>query len=115
MQSPQLINGDLLIEHNDLVLVDGTDELAQCCEIILGTNQGEWFLNPSLGIDFSRLNGKQISEEAVKEEIRKGLRQENRIRTIDSITVILNTKSRESQILFTATSEEGEVVQGGTG
>lgn len=115
MQSPRLNDGDLWIDHNDLVLVEGTEELAQCCEIVLGTNQGEWFLNPSLGIDFSKLNGKMINQEEAKEEIRKGLRQEIRIKTIDEITVNLDTKSRESLITFTATSEDGEVVSSGTG
>nr|WP_216855391.1 DUF2634 domain-containing protein [Paenibacillus alba] len=97
-----------------MVLLDGAEELAQCCEIVLGTNQGEWFLNPLLGIDFSKLNGKKISPEEAKEEIRKGLRQESRIKTVDEIRVELDTKSRESLITFKATSAEGQVITGGT-
>ncbi|WP_284641180.1 DUF2634 domain-containing protein [Paenibacillus silviterrae] len=115
MQSIKLVNGDLVIENNDLTLVEGIEELAQCCEIVLGTNRGEWFLNPQMGIRFDKLHGKQVSVEAAREEIRSGLRQEPRIQTVESIDVTLNTTARESSIAFTATSTEGEVINSGTG
>lgn len=117
MQSPKLSgDGDLVIDDSgDLVMIDGADELGQCCRLVLGTNKGEWFLNPELGIDFSKLNGKRISEEAVKEQVRAGLRQEPRIATIDEINVQMDTAARQSLVTFRATAVTGEVVEGGTG
>ncbi|MEW9702818.1 DUF2634 domain-containing protein [Paenibacillus sp. SI8] len=115
MQSPKLTNGDLVIEDNDIVLVDDAIELAQCCEIILGTNQGEWFLNPGLGIDFAQMNGKNVSQEAIREQVRTGLRQEPRIETIESIDVSVDTIARQNSVIFKATGINGEVVEGGTG
>ena len=115
MQSPKLLNGDLVIENGELLLIDGAEEIAQCCEIVLGTNKGEWFLNPQLGIDFNTLNNKAVSVEAVREQIRSGLRQEPRISTIEAINVQLDTKARQSSVTFRATATTGEVVQGGTG
>ncbi len=96
-------------------MIDGPDEIAQSCKVVLGTNKGEWFLNPSLGIDFTKLNGKGISKDAVREQIRIGLRQEPRIQSIESIEVSLDTSLRESKITFTATSNSGEVVQDDVG
>lgn len=115
MFAPKLINGDLVIEDGELLMVEGAAEIAQCCEIIIGTNKGEWFLNPGLGIEFSKLHGKNVTEEAVREQIRAGLRQEPRIDTVESIAVVLDNRTRESKVTFVATSTNGEVVEGGTG
>ncbi|NQX67988.1 DUF2634 domain-containing protein [Paenibacillus alba] len=115
MQSLKLTNGDLTIENNDIVLIDGGDELAQCCEIILGTKKQEWFLNPTFGIDFDQLNGKNVSKEAAREQVRIGLRQEPRIATIETIDINLDTKTRQSEVNFKAMGTSGEVAEGGTG
>jgi hypothetical protein len=101
------MNGDLVIENGDLVMLDGATELAQCCQLVLSTNKGEWFLNPALGIDFSRLRGKGVTAEAIQEQIRSGLRQESRIKTIDSISVSLDTSVRQAKAFFKATADNG--------
>jgi phage baseplate assembly protein W len=111
--SPKLINGDFVIENGELVMVSGAQELAQSCELVLGTNKGEWFLNPGLGIEFPKIQGKHVSAEAVQEQIRGGLRQETRIKTVDSISVQLDTTNRQMTASFTATAIDDTTVTGG--
>ncbi|KEQ22883.1 contractile injection system sheath initiator [Paenibacillus tyrfis] len=113
MQSPKLINGDLVFENYELVMVEEVEELAQCCEIVLGTNRGEWFLNPSMGIDFKKVTGKHISLEAAKQQIREGLRQESRISSVDEIIVRPDDKRRTCDVSFVAYSTDGERINMG--
>jgi hypothetical protein len=111
MQSLKLLNGDLMFENGELVIIDGAGELAQCCEIVLGTNKGEWFLNEEMGIDFNKMHGKNVNEQAIRQQIRNGLSQETRIKSVDDITVILDNVKRVSTVTFVATSDDGMSVE----
>jgi hypothetical protein len=112
MQSPKLVNGDIVFDDNgDLVMVEGAEEVAQCCEIALGTNINEWFLNPDMGIKFSAFQGKDVSEEEMREQIRHGLFQEPRIKTVESIEFARNEKARTLLIQFVVTTNEGERIE----
>ncbi|MFF0831031.1 DUF2634 domain-containing protein [Brevibacillus sp. NPDC003359] len=111
MQSLKLVNGDLVIDDNgELVLIDGDEEVAQCVACVLGTNKGEWFLNPDLGIKFRAFLGKKLSEEEMREEIRQGLFQEPRIKTVESIEFITDQKARTIEVRFIATAVTGETI-----
>jgi hypothetical protein len=113
MQSLGLINGDLYFENGELVMIDEGNELAQCAEIVLGTNKGEWFLNPGMGIDFNAFVGKHPSDVARREEIRQGLRQEPRIKTVERIEIVDDYSQRTSKVTFTAKGALGETAEGG--
>ncbi|MFE0394759.1 DUF2634 domain-containing protein [Paenibacillus lactis] len=110
MQSLLLTNGDLVFDGDELVMVDGPDEQAQCIRITLGTNKNEWFLDPDLGISFERFLGKNLSQEEMIEELREGLHQLEFIDTVDDITITQDTRSRKQLITFTATTMDGEVI-----
>jgi hypothetical protein len=45
-------SSDLLIEHNQLVLCEGSEEITQLVAQRLKTFYGEWFLNNSIGIPY---------------------------------------------------------------
>jgi hypothetical protein len=111
MFAPKLINGDLVLENGDLALVSGGEELAQCCQITLGSNRGEWWFNPEAGLDFDVLLGKGIDEEMVHDAIREALLQEERIVSVDELIVTLDRKARSSVVSFTATGRDGETIQ----
>ena len=113
MQSLKLSEtGDLLMNvAGDLVVVDGTEEVAQCCHIGIGTNKGEWFLNPDMGITFSKFLGKQLNEEDMRDELIQGLMQEERIQSVDLIKFAIDAKSRTLLVTFDATSTGGERVK----
>lgn len=111
MQSLKLVDGDIVIDENgELVMIEGPKEVAQCAEDALGTNKGEWFLNQDKGIKFSAFLGKNQSEEEMREEIRQGLFQEPRIKTVESIEFASDLKKRTIEILFQVTADTGELI-----
>ncbi|MEY9097063.1 DUF2634 domain-containing protein [Paenibacillus sp. RC84] len=112
MLSLKLQDGDLVFENGELVMIEGPEELRQCVEINLSTNKGEWFLNPNAGIRFSRFLGKNPSEEAMRDEIRKGLLQDTRIKTVDDISFEYDRPNRMMNITFRATATDGEEIRG---
>ncbi|MEC0092920.1 DUF2634 domain-containing protein [Paenibacillus macquariensis] len=113
MQSLKLSEtGDILMSTSgNLLMVEGTEEISQCCHIGIGTNKAEWFLNPDMGITFSKFLGKQINEEEMREELTQGLMQEERIQSVDLINFTVEKNSRTLLVTFDATSTEGERIQ----
>lgn len=111
MQSLKLVDGDLVFdESGELVMIDGAEEVAQCVELTLGTNQGEWLLNPEMGIKFRTFLDKNQSEEEMREQIRQGLFQEPRIKTVESIEFTIDRKNRTIEIRFQATADTGDPI-----
>jgi len=110
VQSIKLVNGDLAFDGNDLAVLEGVEELAQCCRITIGTNRGEWFLNPDMGIDFNVFLGKQPNEDQMREELRQGLLQEPRISTVDAIEIQPDRAERKQTVAFRATGANGEQI-----
>lgn len=113
MQSLKLANGDLVIEGGELLMVEGPEELAQSVRLTLGTNKGEWFLDPDMGIDFAVFNAKQPSIEAMRDEIRAGLHQEPRIATVEEIDIMSDRVARTQLVTFVATATNGDTVTEG--
>ncbi|MCJ8015219.1 DUF2634 domain-containing protein [Paenibacillus sp. KQZ6P-2] len=112
MQSFKLEDGDLVFDSTgDLVMIEGELELAQCAEIALGTNTGEWFLNPGIGIDFGLFLGKNLNQEQMRDEIARGLLQDNRIVRVDEVILKQDKAERVQEITFKATANTGEVIQ----
>jgi phage baseplate assembly protein W len=112
MESFKLINGDLVMELGELVVVNGQEEIAQCVKNVLGTNKSEWFLNPNMGIKFNAFLEKNLNEEEMREQIRQGLFQEPRIKTVDKIAFDYDTKNRTMDVRFSATAVDGQKVEG---
>jgi len=101
-------DGDIVIEDGELQLVEGEDEVAQCVDVALNTNQGEWFFNPNMGIDYSKVLGKSTDAEA-RNTVIQGISQETRIDTIDELNINTNRADRTREISFKASSDEGVV------
>ncbi|WP_128102780.1 DUF2634 domain-containing protein [Paenibacillus sp. DCT19] len=112
MQSLRLIDGDIQFdEFGELLLVEETEELAQCCEISLGTRTGEWFLNPELGIDFDLFTGKSVDEEEMRDELNRALLDDERIESVEEITFSIDRRARVMTVAFVATGTNGEVIE----
>lgn len=86
MKSPLLnASGDLIIRHNDFVMVEGDEEIAQCVRTIYKTNQGEWFLDPTFGLDKEPLLAKQFDEVEATDTIVEATGQEERIESVTTV------------------------------
>lgn len=95
-------DGDLLFENGDFKIVENEEEVAQCIEISMKTNLGEWFLNESIGMEQNRLLEKTSNEEA-RAEVMRMLSQEERIEVINYIEIKNNKKTRIRAIFFDVT------------
>lgn len=95
-------DGDISFE-----MISGEAELAQCCRILLGTNKGEWFLNPDSGIDYALLTGKDLNETQLHDELTASLLQEDRIRSVDDVSFSIDTQRRTLSASFSATGVDG--------
>lgn len=113
MESLKLVNGDLVFANDELQMVSGPDELAQCCAAELGTNKGEWFLDPDMGIRFDRFNGKSPDPGEMADEIREGLYRTGRIDSVEDVTVIQDKVNRKQVVSFVATSTGGDQLASG--
>ncbi|OMF28298.1 DUF2634 domain-containing protein [Paenibacillus sp. FSL H8-0259] len=112
MQSLKLDDsGDLIFLSGELQLITGPDEIAQCCELALGTNKGEWILDPDMGIDFARITGKGVTEEEIRDELTSGVLQEPRIQTVDTVNVTFDRQRRTATANFTAMAVNGDVIK----
>ena len=77
-----------LTESQELATVSDGPEVAQSCGIILKTQQGEWFLNDSEGIDhLGKVLERPFRPGYAAREIRRGLLQVDEVQEITGITV----------------------------
>lgn len=113
MKTLKIENGDLVFNsQRNLLMVEGHDEEIQSIERLLTTNTGEWFLNIEHGLDYSRLQGKAVSDEQIRLAVLQALAQEGRITEVENIEVRRSDKNRTVAINFRCRMVSGEVLQG---
>ena len=111
MKDLKFTDGDLVIQGNDFIMVDGIDEIGQCIESTLGTNLGEFVLEPEHGIEYLNMLGKGVTEEDIQAEVFAGLSQEERIETVTVIIVTRDEQNRKASARFSAIAESGETIE----
>lgn len=110
-------NGDIMLNTSGHIeMISGQDLILQNVKIVLGTNKGEWVLNRDEGITFSNILGKGKTEDAIKDEIQRGLIQVDRsfVLTNFELTHLEKRKYKVSFIAQNSASQElsGEVYYG---
>lgn len=113
MKTLKIENGDLVFDsQGNLIMVEGQDEEVQAVERLLTTNTGEWFLNIEHGLDYSRIQGKNITDEQIRLAVMQALAQEERIAEVERIDIQRDNKNRTVGINFRCRMVSGEVLQG---
>lgn len=111
MKTFKIINGDLVFDgQNNLVMVEGKEEIAQSIERILTTNIGEWFLNLKHGLDYQEIQGKGRDIEGIKLAITEAILQEERVSEVERIDLSLD-KDRHLKINVTVRLQEGDTLE----
>lgn len=108
MRDLKIKDGDLVVSENDLNLVEGSKLLEQKVQLLLGTMQGEWFLDEEEGVDQNLLFAKNPDEDMLQDAIYQVLRQLDDSFEIDDFTI--NRDERTLKIDFTAHTENGDKV-----
>ena len=106
----KMTNGDIDIENNDLVLVSGQEELRQNIENRLSVNIGEWFLNLGLGLNYSAIHGKGVTDIEIEFAIRECCYQDPRVQEVRNIVITRNSNDRTAEINITIIDKGEEEV-----
>lgn len=100
-------------EYRNITQVEGADEIVQSIRQLLSTNQGEWFLKPDFGLEYSRVFKKQLlkNEEDIRAAILETFKQDERIQKIVSLNLNFDRVNRILRIDFiVVASEIGKIV-----
>lgn len=98
-------NGDISLSGGQIELVSDLKLEEQTIRTVLGTNKGEWSLNPSEGIDFRQILGKGVTEDMARSQITSGIHQVNPNRNIENFNYA--AEKRHAVIDFTAREQNG--------
>lgn len=103
---------DLLFdEHNNIAMVDGTDEELQALELRLKTNQGEWFLDTLFGLAYSTVLDKQYDEDDIRAAVTQTLEQEERVSEVLEVRLDRERAKRHLNIYFKVQMTSGQVLE----
>lgn len=80
--------GDLIFDNlKNLVMIDGTAEIAQRLGLAIRTRAGEWFLDTSLGIPWFDILGNKGTEVKIQTEIKRVLLEDAAVKSVGAITL----------------------------
>lgn len=102
----KMINGDTVIEDGDFVLVNDREEYRQNLENRFAINKDEWFLNTQLGLDYSTVQGKGVTDLQIEAAIRECAMQDERTDCVNDIIVDRNNVARKAAIKFKVRDKE---------
>jgi hypothetical protein len=114
MKSLKVVNGDLQFDgQNNLIMVDGDDELIQAVTEIIIVNAGEWFLNPLHGYDRFEVLGQKFDRDRAIDSLYAAVLQEPRVDRVENIELDFDRSGRHLDIKFEFAKANGEIVEGG--
>lgn len=103
-------NGDVVVDKT-IEMVDGSELLRQKCELVIGTNQGEWSYDPEEGIDFRVVLRKNYDADEIRAEIEAALQRIDDTFTVTEFAI--TEKGRIATVTFKAVNGDGVEVEGG--
>lgn len=106
MTTLKLVNDDLAFENNNLVMVNGADEVAQNLRNELRFFAGEWFLDTDLGVPFFEDVFKKNPDPAIIDAIFKN-KILNTAGVIELLEYNLELNGRKLELSFKARAVDG--------
>jgi len=103
-------NGDIAIENDDLVLIDGVDAVAQSVTISLKTFQGEWFLDTRVGFPyFERVLGQKPRLSELEQLYREAILKVPGMLSITDLNIDFDGATRELSVDFRGQTTDGPI------
>lgn len=90
-------DGDIVID-TDLIMIDGQEELRQNIENRLGINKNEWYLDTTLGLDYSMITGKRVDDRDIDLAVRDCCLQDDRVDEVREVNIKRDSKTRTADI-----------------
>ncbi|UMZ35543.1 DUF2634 domain-containing protein [Priestia megaterium] len=106
-KAPKLVNGDLVIENGELVMISGDEELVQSVQAILGTRKGEFFLDSEHGLSHENVMGKPANQDLARDDIIEALMQEERVASIPTVNFNDDKAKRKRNVSLTIEKDDG--------
>ena len=101
-------SGDLDFEDGDLVLVDGTDAIAQDCRVRLRFFLGEWFLDTRLGVPwFQKILGQKPRLNAVRDILQRAALTTPGLLSLSDFSLDYEGATRRLSVSFTGHADSG--------
>ena len=96
-------NGDIVIDKNKIVLVEGVELVAQTVKQVIGTNLGEWKKDENEGIDFSVILTKNPNNDLIQDTINTAVQKVADTLEVELETdnFVIETNKRNLSISFT--------------
>ncbi|MED4977229.1 DUF2634 domain-containing protein [Heyndrickxia faecalis] len=110
MISPKIVQGDIVIENGEVVMVDGDEELVQSIRMLLQTRKGEFFLEPEHGLSFDNIIGKEANQDETHDDIVEAISQEDRIESVEKIDFNDDNKARIRSISVELQKADGNAL-----
>ena len=109
-------DGDLAFIDGDLALVSGLDAIRQDAACRLRFVRGEWFLAPSVGVEYHEAIFVKAPDLArVRAIFRRELLATPGIVSVESVDVALDAGTRKLTGSFRATADTGAIITGAIG
>lgn len=103
-------NHDLVFEDGQLILVTGTEAIAQDIKVRLLFFKSEWALDTRLGIPYyEEVLGQKPILGIVKNLFRKIILQTPGVETVNNLDIVFESTTRTLFISFFATTTAGEI------
>jgi phage baseplate assembly protein W len=106
-KAPKLLNGDLVIENGELVMISDDEELVQSVQAILGTRKGEFFLDSEHGLSHENVLGKPANQDLARDDIIEALMQEERVASILAVNFDDDKAKRKRNVSLTIEKSNG--------
>lgn len=111
MKTLKLQDGDLVLVNGEFQVVEGDEELAQAVRIELSTYKNEWFLDAQMGVDYyGKVLVKQPNEEEIRTELVQAILREPRMRSVDTLNILIDRRQRKLSVSFQATARDGSTL-----
>jgi len=102
-------DNNLVINNGVLSIISGAEEYRQAVRSALLTFQGEWFLNPLLGVPYyQQIYDKFLERSALRSIFSSQIKSVQGTTGVGSITFELDTSNRELTVNFTVQSIYGQ-------
>lgn len=103
---------DLLINGNDVLLIDNAERVAQQIQISLKFWFSEWFLDETQGVPYEEyILVKNPNMAHVRQILSEAIQQVEGVVKVASISLDLNTQTRELTVVYTANTDYGLVTR----
>lgn len=102
--------GDLDLQRNDLMWVDGAERVHQQLQIKLKLWKGEWFLNTAFGTPYlEQILGKQITLNGALAALKNSINEVDGVQEIEQFNYDFNRKTRQLNVSFSVKTPYGLV------